>query len=1384
MDDPSKYQQLNQSIFTKVSVPNGNIITGDIHQTNTSHTYNIFQGEASPQLLDSLRDKQISSEAHTKDLPSRLPDSLRLTRNEELKNIKDLIFSEPISCLGVWGMTGVGKSTLALDLAKDIDVNTVFSSEVFWLTIGRQPSLVDKQLQLARELGYKSSSFISEEEGKSCLLNLLSNRSCLLILDDIWDAKHVLIFKDILGINSKILFTTQYASIISNLGAEEYQLEELNLLQSESLLAKWAGEEYSPSNLPNEAKEVIKKCGNLPLALSLCGAMIRDGISWIDLLEALQNVKLELIENQFSPYYPEPNLLKALKVSIDALANKEPLSQQLYFELVVFPPDEEILEEVIFLLWKQTANIDKLQGKTILSKLERRALLKRNNGKVSLHTLQYAYLKAINIDLQSLHNKLVESYQQIYPKGWHTAKSDGYFFEHLAYHLIESGRKEDLYQLLTQSQDWMNVKFQNCMGDSAYLSDIQQALDSMYDPLSPQEILVLVQLQTAYRVVHQRSDRYSSGYYAPALIWLGRKDEVLGYARLYSDTGRKFATLANTYKTMCEKGEIHSDLLYEVWQAAREIEDIQHRVGALALVASELYKSQNDDFDNAFSEAINWAEQIGNKQNKTRSYRSLANSLCQMGLRERAVEIYTQAKETALSMDDHQQNTIIPQELYKSEIEDLQWKIILLCDIVNSLWQEKFQAEAINTLEEAKKLSNESQVIIDRFQKYLIDNKHLEKIDYGDLFNIVQNPSQHTQEELELAHIQISKKHNFSSIENFIQNNGHNQQSVKLQLCQSLALMNEFDAAKSIVEEVNDEWFKNSALMTLVLNLARDKRFTEAKIVAQTSNKTTEKINLLCIIAESISKDEIVGDNLQSNTIFTEIENLIDTEILNRVEKDLSLYFLSTYLARSNSNFLKQAETYALEIVDISQQSSALAEIARALAVSRQFGKAETTIEKIKDFQQKADSLAQLVIALVKANRETQALSIFEKSRNISIESNNILNISATLRCVAIWLSKHGYNQQSKFAFNKAQLLLSDIRDTETFNIESFWLALSLVKANLFDEAEELFQKLKITDAYNRKSEFLYQLSSSLIELGDLDRAGEVIKQIENKQLQVKAKCQIYEYLSLQGLEKDAKQVYIEIENITHEISESHAMSYAMRDIVLTEAKFKKHDNAQDISQHIPVNNIRMECLYELAKILAKSEDFDHAKNIVWEIETDYLRASALCDVALKESLSQCSNTDSTFAIARKEAENVKSDWGKAKSLCELASAMYRTGRYADAENIFRQAEKIARETLYRFNHPQKKQIRDSRQAEVFQWLSTSKAEANLYKDAFEVFNFPEFSKSYNFYGLEQFIINIVNWSDTFEQVESELSRKVLFESMRIAGWIYPTWREIYRLIL
>jgi hypothetical protein len=82
----------------------------------------------------------------------------------------------------------------------------------------------------------------------------------------------------------------------------------------------------------------MAECGRLPLALAICGAMVRDGTSWADLLAALREADLEFLEHQHG------DILKSIKVSIDALAADQ---KQRFAELAVFPPDETIPEAAV-----------------------------------------------------------------------------------------------------------------------------------------------------------------------------------------------------------------------------------------------------------------------------------------------------------------------------------------------------------------------------------------------------------------------------------------------------------------------------------------------------------------------------------------------------------------------------------------------------------------------------------------------------------------------------------------------------------------------------------------------------------------------------------------------------------------------------------------------------------------------------------------------------------------------------------------------------------------------------------------------------------------------------------------------------------------------------
>jgi len=191
--------------------------------------------------------------------------------------------------------------------------------------------------------------------------------------------------------------------------------------------------------------------------LALCGAMYHEGTSWVDLRDALREADLSFIEKQF-PNYPYPNVLRALKVSVDSLSQDE---AERYQELLVFPEDANVLEEVVLTLWTRANMMSERNARDLLIKLKRKALLrlegKEPHRRMSLHDLQRDYLRATVKDVPSLHNELLVAYQAKCPQGWHTGPRDGYFAHHLIYHLREAGRTHESLSLLTDFK-WLYAR--------------------------------------------------------------------------------------------------------------------------------------------------------------------------------------------------------------------------------------------------------------------------------------------------------------------------------------------------------------------------------------------------------------------------------------------------------------------------------------------------------------------------------------------------------------------------------------------------------------------------------------------------------------------------------------------------------------------------------------------------------------------------------------------------------------------------------------------------------------------------------------------------------------------------------------------------------------
>ena len=462
-------------------------------------------GEALEELIRLLKEP-IPSLGPTIGVPSLPPN--HLPRKKDLSIIKEMVLTDTVKPVvitsvkqitALQGMGGMGKSVLSTAFARVAETRRAFYDGIFWATVGLDSSdsdLIEYMRLIGTKFGDDPANYRSKREAEASLSEVLADKVCLIILDDVWKVPQATPFINALGSRCRLLITTRNDDVVVSLGAQEHKIEVLSEPDALKLLANWCEKEVN--SLPSEAAEVARECGYLPLALSICGAMAKSGIAWSYILEALQEADLEFIEAQL-PNYPNPNVGRALKVSVDFLLSEDPDAVLRYQELSIFPEDEFVPEATIATLWAHTGNLKKRNIGRLLTKLKDRSLLRLDgeapNRLISLHDLQFDYVRATTGDLTIPHNKLLEAYGKECDNKWSEGPSDGYFFEHLAHHMKEAGRKEELHKLLLDFQ-WMCTKLDKiCIiqeKNSLKIPDVNSLIYD-YDYLSNDTEIRLVQ---------------------------------------------------------------------------------------------------------------------------------------------------------------------------------------------------------------------------------------------------------------------------------------------------------------------------------------------------------------------------------------------------------------------------------------------------------------------------------------------------------------------------------------------------------------------------------------------------------------------------------------------------------------------------------------------------------------------------------------------------------------------------------------------------------------------------------------------------------------------------------------------------------------------------
>src|SRR5271157_992912 len=323
-----------------------------------------------------------------------------LERPEALRMLRNTLFAEdncqPIALTAISGVEGVGKTALARALTGDEVVQQAFPDGIVWITAGKESrrDFIRQMREVAKALGSDPSRYEDVQACENRYRATLAGKAALIVVDDVLSNADI---EPLLAESrrSRFLITTRDAAAGTSVGARQYSVNLLNVVESRDLLAAWAGLEAG--QLPREADEIIAECGRLPLALSMVGARLRGGdpAVWPDTLELLRKVDLSANHEQVPA--EQQRFFKAVEVSFQALA---PQMQERYRALAVLLEDMSAPLPVLQALWNATEP----DARCISQHLVDRSLVQRDGAGegIRLHGLQLDYIRAKYADREAL----------------------------------------------------------------------------------------------------------------------------------------------------------------------------------------------------------------------------------------------------------------------------------------------------------------------------------------------------------------------------------------------------------------------------------------------------------------------------------------------------------------------------------------------------------------------------------------------------------------------------------------------------------------------------------------------------------------------------------------------------------------------------------------------------------------------------------------------------------------------------------------------------------------------------------------------------------------------------------------------------------------------
>ncbi|BAT98715.1 hypothetical protein VIGAN_10004100 [Vigna angularis var. angularis] len=267
------------------------------------------------------------------------------SRQSAYEQLLDAVKNNDVSMIGLYGMGGCGKTTLAMEIRKFIEAEHLFD-KVLFVPISSTWEVRRIQEKIASSIQFEFPEMEEMERAQRLYLRLTQEKNIFIILDDVWEK---LDFGRI-GIPSseyhkgcKILITSRSEAVCTLMDCQRKiylpiltDEEAWTLFQNKAFIS-----EDTPDTLKDLGRLISNECKGLPVAIAAVACSLKGKAEtiWSVALTKLRHSKPINIERGLTDPY------KCLQLSYENLDVKE--AKSLFLLCSVFPEDFEIQVELL-----------------------------------------------------------------------------------------------------------------------------------------------------------------------------------------------------------------------------------------------------------------------------------------------------------------------------------------------------------------------------------------------------------------------------------------------------------------------------------------------------------------------------------------------------------------------------------------------------------------------------------------------------------------------------------------------------------------------------------------------------------------------------------------------------------------------------------------------------------------------------------------------------------------------------------------------------------------------------------------------------------------------------------------------------------------------------